>query len=467
MLSHDLGRDASHPASSCREVFETAENAKDGKYYVNQDGKVTKKYCARQTGRVLFTGSCSRSAKGSGWSRVCLDRVELNLAEDYLSANSNGVVTIKKDGVYRITGVAQITSNSRTSHHGRIKINGKTSAYTHQTGQRTTTEWVKYYAPLKKGSKVEVSWHAGGGSGRVKYAAATDADGVNRVQIDYIGQFADVPLFSAGCNGHARGGGWHLNCFNSKDWTPAPIQEKYFSPESSGAIIAKVSGFYHIQATNMMHSNSNSGHGDLRIGGSRRTYVQHWVNGWKQLHIDMTYWVNAGQRIEVKWHAAGGNPYWHHSKSSATGHNRVQVLYLGGSELKPFAFTGYCPSHGRHQGWRNYCLSKNWANELGSKLSISSNGEITVKQSGIYRLVGHGLTKAKSRSNVFTRILVDGTPVSTETADNSAHWIEQYHDYTLPLVKGQKVRVQYMATNFAFHAGPTHSLFQILSVDRK
>merc|ERR1712000_116915 len=221
MLSHDIGADASHPALSCKEVFETASAAKDGYYYVSQNGKVVRSYCARQEGRTVFSGSCDRDAKGSGWSVACLNKVEFNEAEQYLNVKSDGTIIIKRAGVYRITGKAIISSASHTSHHGRILINEKTWAYSHGSGIDATTEHVKLYYPFSKGQKIQVSWHAGGGGKRVKYFAADGGDGVNRVQVDYIGQVKDVALYSAGCGGHGRGGGWHVNCFNQVDFASA------------------------------------------------------------------------------------------------------------------------------------------------------------------------------------------------------------------------------------------------------
>jgi len=465
MLKSDVGEHANHVAMSCDEVMLDRTNS-DGYYYVNVDGDAKKVYCARQEGRVVFSGSCNHASKGNGWAKNCLNNVEFNYAKQYLTSKSDGTITIEKAGVYRVVGSANMYSESKKSHHGRILVNGKTRQYSYHNAKQNTADFVKMYIPLKKGEKITVVWYINSGSKSERYAAS-DSDGGNRVQVDFIGLFDDLALFSGGCEGHRKKSSWASNCIASRDWNPAGIQEKTFTVESNGNVIAKVSGFYHIQATNLLHATNAYTRAEVKIAGKRRQYLYTWDLNWRQMHVDLTYWVKAGQRIDIRWKADGGNPYGRHSKSKANGYNRMQVLFLGGEEMKPYQFMGGCTKHSRSKSWATYCLNQSWRNDLKKELSIAGSGVVTVKKSGFYRIAAHANVHRKRWENAFSRILVDEKTVDSSTVYGKNAWTEIYHDIILPLNKGQKFQIQYMASNYAYHSWSTHSSVQIMYVDRK
>jgi len=468
MLKNDVGEHKNHVARSCGEVMEDSTNS-DGYYWVNVLGQSKKIYCARQEGRNIFSGSCSKAGTGNGWKNNCLNDVEFNFAKKFISvSSSSGDITIKKAGVYRITGSANMYSESRRNHFGRILINGKTQQFSyHNNPKGNSQEYLKLYYPLKAGNKVRIVWYINSGS-KSKAFSASDNDGANRIQLDYIGSFEETALFSGGCKGHRTGTSWGSNCIDDLDWNPAPIQEKTFTVESNGDIIVKKEGYYHIQAVNMLHSSKGLTHMDIKIKGTRRQYLYTWDTSWRMLFGDLTYWVKAGEKISIRWKAEGSSPYGRHTKSGNNGYNRMQILYLGGKELKPYQWIGGCSRHSRKAGWATYCLNKSWRNDLKNQLNIKSNGEVIVKQSGFYRIAAHAIVRRKNMENAFSRILLDGNVIDSSThLEKGGVWTEMYHDLTLPLVKGQKLKIQYMASDYAYHAWSTHSSVQFMLVDRK
>jgi len=466
MLSNDLGKHQNHVALSCDEVMKD-ESAKDGYYWVNVKGSSQKIYCARQNGRIMFSGACNAASRGNGWGVQCLNEVDFNKADSYLSVKSNGVIKIKRDGIYRITAKANMYSESWRHHFGRILINGNTVQYQYHNTQGASTETLKVFWPLKKGNTVQATWYINAGSHSVRYAESDNHDGSNRLQIEYVGEKDQVALFSGGCTSHRKGASWGRNCVNRRDWTMSSLTAKTFSVESNGDMIAKKSGFYQIQAVNLMHNSWHYVHADIKIDGKRILYSYSYSNSWRMLNADVTYWVNAGQRMTIKWLAQGSSPYSRHGMGGNNGYNRMQIIYKGGSEVRPYLYYGGCNSHNRSKGWQTYCLNSARTNELKNQLTIASGGKVTVKQSGFYRINARALVLRKQNENAFSRIMLDNKVIDMNTDWGKTGWTEMKHDITLPLTKGQVFYIQYMATNYAYHSWGAHSMVIIEYVDNR
>jgi hypothetical protein len=397
----------------------------------------------------VYSGYCSSHSRGSGWDRYCLNRKEFQHGA-FVSAHSNGVVTIRKTGMYRLHARTIQYCANWCGRHLRTLVDGRQIDYAYKQHAHSwvETELDKMYH-LKAGQNVQFHMYSSG-SNPYRWHSGNGHGAHSRVQITFMGR---KPLHSSMC-AQSRGAGWHYYCNNRVERT-----HPSFFKNTNTYIEVKHSGMYRINARALVYTSGWGQHHQEIIAANRRvSYTHDYKHGWAVAKGDVMWPLKAGHKVYVRYYSNNGHAY--HAGSLDGAHSVTQVSFEGPAS-KPVA-SYYCSSHNRNvNSWQTYCLNGKEFNTASRFVTVHSSGLIRVLKSGTYRINAWALSHEQSYRQTNSRVLVNGTYYSyCHTHDYS--WNRRGNDFMWRLKAGSNVHIQYHSSgNYNWHAGWTHSRVQI------
>jgi len=416
----------------------------------------------------VWSGYCNRHGHNPrGWRRYCTTGSDFNTAGGFLQAHGNGVIRIRRTGDYRMRLATIQYTNGWRQHDLRLLVNGRTRDYSHNA---KVYSWrmneIDTTMRLHAGWNIQFQGYVTNHGNRYAYHAGNAAGVHSRVQITYLGS---RPMFSGFCRHHSRGGGWKTYCLNGVERRDG----RYFRRHGNHAIRVQRRGYYRINARNIIYSPGRQQQdGRILINGRQIAYSHNYEWSWSRNILDVTWPLNAGDRIQVQYYtAAQGRGYAFHAGNTHGHHSRLQVTYEGPRSSQKPIWSGGC-SHSRRarSRWFRYCLNRRDFNTAGRYLSVHGNGIIRIRKAGMYRLNAFSIQYQPHYWQQDIRTLVNGrTKMYSHNYDQV--WNRHSNDLMLPLKAGDSVQFQFYAYHhrgYAFHAGPgAHSRVQISYEGRK
>lgn len=115
-------------------------------------GAPTYEWFAAKSSPVIFSGGCRNHGNvNNDYAKYCLDGTDFNTASDYLDANTDGTVTVKRSGWYRINFFG-ITHSSTWQHLQIVKTGYQYIHHGHKRNHGNWEEnWVDLTWPFKAG----------------------------------------------------------------------------------------------------------------------------------------------------------------------------------------------------------------------------------------------------------------------------------------------------------------------------
>lgn len=135
---------------------------------------------------IIWSGGCSSHGRAAGYNTYCLDQVEFNTAQGYLTVSTDGTVTVNKAGFYRINMWA--ISNVSNWAHVRILRNGTSIHIGHENALNSWTDNVADLTyRFEQGDTITVELYNSGGS-NYAYHSFNTSGAHSRLQITYLGR---------------------------------------------------------------------------------------------------------------------------------------------------------------------------------------------------------------------------------------------------------------------------------------
>ncbi len=159
---------------------------------LNKSNKISKwLWVVARSSRIMWSGGCSKQGNGGGWRNYCLNATDFNNADDYISISaSNGVVTIKTSGYYRINYFAM--QHGCATKHQQLLINGsaKHYGYEHNHDHSWHNSYIDYLWPLREGDTFYVRYYANS-CNPYGYHSWNGGASHSRTQIEYMGPLSN------------------------------------------------------------------------------------------------------------------------------------------------------------------------------------------------------------------------------------------------------------------------------------
>jgi hypothetical protein len=144
---------------------------------------------ARVTNKPIWIGGYAGSNKGSGWTYLQLNRVDLDAKQDFFAVNGD-TFTIKKAGIYRLNYIGKQRGRYSSNSYSIIYKNDRSiTAYGYNTHRGNSYSYNAQDVDLTwkflEGDRIKIrldssyTSHYGGTQGRVGY--------MNRVSLSYEG----------------------------------------------------------------------------------------------------------------------------------------------------------------------------------------------------------------------------------------------------------------------------------------
>jgi hypothetical protein len=196
---------------------------------------------------------------------------------------------------------------------------------------------------------------------------------------------------------------------------------------------------------------------NIIIHGTGRSYAHNSaMRNWAMNNNDITWPLTAGQRIGVRYYVHG-NGYIYHGGNAQGHHSRLQVVYEGAYQQRPF-WSGYCTNHARG-GWHQYCLNRAEYNNPKGYFTVHGNGRIVIRKAGLYRINAWAISHNRGGNHdsvaLSARILQNGRTVQY-SHDYQNLWHKQTNNWIFRARQNDVFTIQYHANNYAFHAGNPH-----------
>ena len=273
----------------------------------------------------MWSGYCNSHNRENNWQKFCTNGTNWNNLADKISVDTAGNFTVNEAGYYRVNFFALSCTSSYA--HVRLVVNG---SYKYYGYEHTHSQWSDNFMdqtwPFDEGDTFYVDIHNNGGGCDYAYHSSNANGAHNRLQVEYMGELGNYPMWSGYCSSHGRASGWNKYCTNAEDWNNLTSE---VSVNSDGTFTVNEAGYYRINlfaASNV----STYAHIRLMVNGTQRYHgYEHSHNAWTDNFMDQTWQFNEGDYFEVQIHNPGGNSYAYHSGNANGAHSRLQVHYLG------------------------------------------------------------------------------------------------------------------------------------------
>lgn len=376
------------------------------------------------------------------------------VTSNHVNCHSNGRCFFRASGTYRIRYYAISHTSNWGQHYSKMLISGRSKYFVHNSlGRRWVKNTMDWTGLVHRGQWVEFWSYVSNSGNPYIYHAGSAAGPHSGVQIEYLG--GRRPVASTYCtrHQHSGSGGWRDYCVNGAD----EFNNHYFR-RSGPYIIVRKTGLYRIQAMALQHTNHVAQHdSNIFVNGQGRSYTHNSaMRNWAVNNNDVTWHLRRGQHIKVRYYVRG-NGYIYHAGNANGHHSRLQVVYEGRYQQRPF-WSGYCTHHARG-GWHRYCLNRAEYNNPKGYFRVHGNGVIQILKHGLYRINGWSISLMHGNYHdsrpLSARILKNGHTVQY-SHDYQNGWHRQTNNWIFRARRGDRFQVQYHANHYAYHSGNPH-----------